>query len=350
MHANPLSTGPSTRTRRLLATAASIGAAVVLTAAMAQASDGMVTPAPAATPVTADASATGAPSLALSTDRAQRRGWSFRTVDDSADPAFNQLLGITNHGRIVGYFGSGADAAHPNKGFVVRSPYGQNNFRNENFPGSAQTQVVGINNNNVTVGFFVDAADANVGFVERGGRFTAVSNPATATAAPFNQLLGVNDYGVAVGFFNDAAGAAHGYTFDTRDGSFADVVLPVAADSVTATGIADDGTVSGFFTMNKATSGFVLRHGAFRQLSFGAGSNTQALGINDRHQVVGSYVDTAGRTHGFLWSAGHGMTRVDDPNSTTSTVVNGLNNRGQLVGFYLDAAGNTHGFLAAPRS
>ncbi len=343
MNTTALPTGPSTRTRRLLATAASIGTAVVLTAAMAQASDGGTTPATASAPTAAPTA------LTMHTDRIHQ-AWSFRTIDNAADPTFNQLLGITNRGRIVGYFGSGADAAHPNKGFAIRSPYGQNNIRNENFPGSAQTQVVGINNDKTTVGFFVDAAGANVGFVEHGGRFTAVANPATPATAPFNQLLGVNDYGVAVGFFDDAAGASHGYTYDTRDGSFADVALPMNPDGVTATGIADDGTLSGFFTKNKATFGFLLHHGVFRQLSFGAGTNTQALGVNDGHQVVGSYLDAAGTTHGFVWSAGRGLTRVDEPDATTSTVVNGLNSRGQLVGFYVDRAGNTHGFLAKRRS
>ena len=325
-------TGPSVRTRRILAATASVGAAVVLTAAIAQASDfaaghppangthgttamGSATAKPVrlltnaqgtnaqgmdAQPMTQSSSMDSSMDSSMQSSSMRQPRFTFRTIDDAADPTFNQLLGITNRGRIVGYFGSGADAAHPNKGFQVRFPYGQNNFQNENFPGSVQTQVVGINNNNVTVGFWVDGDGANFGFVERGGTFRSVSNPATPAQGQFNQLLGVNDYGVAVGFFNDAAGAAHGYTFDTRTGQFAGVVLPVAADSVTATGIADDGTVSGFYTTNKVTSGFVLRHGHFQRLSFGGGTNTQALGINDGHEVVGSYVDAAGAMHGFL--------------------------------------------------
>jgi hypothetical protein len=31
-------------------------------------------------------------------------------------------------------------------------------FADENFPGSAQTQVIGINNNGDTVGFYVDSS------------------------------------------------------------------------------------------------------------------------------------------------------------------------------------------------
>src|SRR5215472_3627104 len=41
--------------------------------------------------------------------------YSFRKLDNSNDPTFNQLLGINNHNKIAGYYGSGA-GGHPNKG------------------------------------------------------------------------------------------------------------------------------------------------------------------------------------------------------------------------------------------
>jgi hypothetical protein len=274
--------------------------------------------------------------------------FAFRTIDNQADPTFNQLLGINDEGRISGYFGSGADAAHPNKGYTVSPPYAQANFTNENFPGSAQTQVVGINNHGTTVGFFVDAAGANIGFVRRFGVFTSVINPATPADGGVNQLLGLNNEGMAAGFFNDADGASHGYIFNFRTKVFSPVTLPVAADSVTATGINDEGDISGFYTVGKTTNGFVLEenHHGFTKIQLGAGTNTQALGINEDGVVVGSFVDGAGNMHGFVLS--HGLARqIDDPNGAGGTLVNGLNDRGQLVGFFVDDAGNTHGFLAS---
>ena len=53
-------------------------------------------------------------------------------------------------GRIAGYFGSGMTTGappvfHPNKGYTIVPPYGQANYSNENFPGSVQTQVTGMN-------------------------------------------------------------------------------------------------------------------------------------------------------------------------------------------------------------
>src|SRR5215472_4455718 len=44
--------------------------------------------------------------------------YSFRKLDNPKDPTFNQLLGINNHNKIVGYFGSGAQGS-PNKGYLL---------------------------------------------------------------------------------------------------------------------------------------------------------------------------------------------------------------------------------------
>src|SRR4051812_2450951 len=143
----------------------------------------------------------------------------FKTLNDAADPTFNQLLGINNNGKIAGYFGSGDVAhGHPNKGYTLTPPYGQNTYQNENFPNSVQTQVTGINNNDRTVGFWVDAAGNNFGFVDHDGKFTNVVDPAgngkAAGGTTFEQLLGVNDKNDAVGFWNDANGNSHGFTYD----------------------------------------------------------------------------------------------------------------------------------------
>src|SRR5579875_2651982 len=75
--------------------------------------------------------------------------YAFTTHNDAADPTFNQLLGINNEGTIAGYYGSGA-TGHPNRGYTTRLGAG---FRNENVAHAAQTQVTGLNNTKVTVGF-----------------------------------------------------------------------------------------------------------------------------------------------------------------------------------------------------
>jgi hypothetical protein len=89
------------------------------------------------------AAALAAVALAFAAQSAQA-GYVFRDIINHHDVTFNQELGINNSGIIAGYFGSGA-AGHPNKGYVVVPPYHGRNFTRENFPGSVQTQVTGIN-------------------------------------------------------------------------------------------------------------------------------------------------------------------------------------------------------------
>ncbi len=144
--------------------------------------------------------------------------YSFQTRDNARDLTFNQLLGINDSGVIAGYLGSGAQG-HPNKGYLLLPPYGSHSYLNENFPGSVQTQVTGLNNRGVTVGFWSSMNNANMvndnfGFVEANGHFRNADFP-TGTPAnpPVDQLLGVNDSDVAVGFYTDASGNNHGYEY-----------------------------------------------------------------------------------------------------------------------------------------
>jgi len=281
------------------------------------------------------------------------RSYTFTTLDDQADPTFNQLLGINGNHVIDGYFGSGA-TGHPNKGYVLKPPYGQANYVNENFPGSAQTQVTGINNLSDTSGFWVSGNGTNHGFVEWNGVFASYNDPKTPhVAGSVNQLLGINDLGVAVGFYNDKAGNSHAYQVNQATRVFTAIKIPGAVSTV-ATGINKAGYIVGFATDAAGTTSSWLRSptGQLTTYQFPGGSDTEAFGINPEHQIVGSYLDGNGVMHGFVLTNPLGPTshwlKIDDPNGVGSTVVNGINGAHDLVGFYTDAAGNTHGMLATP--
>jgi uncharacterized membrane protein len=281
--------------------------------------------------------------------------YTFTTLDNQHDLTFNQLLGINDYGFIAGYFGSGV-FLHPNKGYVLQPPYGEGSYQSENYPFSAQTQVTGLNNEDVTVGFWSHSDNFsmnndNIGFVDRQGEFTSVVNPDTTSSPPVNQLLGINNEGIAAGFYNDASDNSHAYLYDVATAQFTDLNVPGAVSS-TATGIDDAGDVSGFLTnSDNDTLAFVLHDGVYTETEFGGSTNTMALGINNVHEVVGTYMDAEGATHGFTWNLiTDQMTSIDDPNGVGTTTVNGVNDNGDLVGFYVDGSGNTDGFLAVPSS
>jgi hypothetical protein len=279
------------------------------------------------------------------------------TLDDQKDPTFNQLLGINNEGTIAGYFGSGA-AGHPNQGYTLTPPYGQGNYHNENFLGSVQTQVTGINDNGVTVGFWADANNANLvnnnfGFVDNKGVFTDVVDPlgkgAAAGGMTVEQLLGVNDKGKAVGFWTDSNGNNHGFTYNIASGKFGEFDIAGFA-STTTTAINNKGDLAGFVTCaNGSDVSFIQEGNKLDWLSGPKGAvSVQALGLNNEDQVVGSYTDATGATHGFLFDQkSNTYTTIDDKNGVTGptamTVLNGINDNGQVVGFYLDKNGNTDG-------
>ena len=280
--------------------------------------------------------------------------YTFQTLNNNADPTFNQLLGINNAGTIAGYFGSGA-AGHPNKGYTLVPPYGQGNYTSENFPGSVQTQVTGLNDTGTTVGFWSNSnngvgLDANFGFTDVGGVFTNVNDPNTpAGAVTFNQLLGVNDSNTAVGFYTDANGNNHGYTYNIGSKSFSSDINDPNGVSTTTAAINNAGLLVGFDTdAGGNTHGFVDNGGTFTDVNAPGASSTSLLGVNNNGLAVGFAV-TNGNMDGILYNIGTGtFTPLDDPNGIGTTTFNGVNDLGQVVGFYVDSAGNTDGLLATP--
>ena len=260
--------------------------------------------------------------------------FTFTKIASPQDPTFTQLLGINGGNTIAGYFGSGA-TGHPNKGFTLNLP---NHFTSENFPNSAQTQVIAINARGDTGGFYIDQGGATHGFTKVNGSFRTVDLPGTT----FDNVLGLDNRGQAAGFFQDAAGQDHAWVRDAH-GNF--IVPPIANSQ--ATGINDDGTVVGFTTpaQNQAT-GFVLRDNVMRSLSYPGSTFTQPLGENNEGQIVGTFNDAQGNAHGFVYAGGT-FHKVDVPGGSATTI-NGINDRGRIVGFFTDAAGNTVGFVGSP--
>lgn len=314
--------------------------------------------------MTALASSAMTASLALASGPAQaspnapaKIHYRFKTINNDNDPTFNQLLGINDAGKIAGYFGSGAKG-HPNKGYTLTKPYHQLNYRNQNFPGSKQTQVTALNNVGIQVGFFstmnrADLANNNFGYYSiNGSHFHKVNFPARHPASPpVDQLLGVNDQRLAVGFYLDNKGNSHGYLFNINTHRYFSEPLPIhGVTSVTPTGINDADSVTGFFTNSAGkVNGFLVRRTAPHLIVIHVpGSDaTMPFGVNKFGVVVGVYTKGA-KNFGFTWRRGHGFQTINDPLGVGNTFVNGINSAGDLVGFYVGKHGNTNGFVATP--
>jgi len=261
------------------------------------------------------------------------------------------LLGINDTGTIAGYHGSGL-TGHPNNGFILELP---STFTPENFPSAVQTQVIGINSNGSTAGFYIDTKGANHGFLRHGSLSVKVDFPGTTSVPKFNQLLGLNAQAQSAGFYNDAAGNSHGYIYAAL-GSVFSVFTIHGATTATATGVNETGQVCGFYTDTAAIMhGFLLNLGRLTILNFPGAAATQAFGLNNQGQVVGSYTDLSGMVHGFLWTRGIGFQGpIDDPSGPGATIINGINDGAVIVGFYGTCvsapvgATTCNGFVAFP--
>jgi hypothetical protein len=206
----------------------------------------------------------------------------------SADPP-PAAAGTTSHGFLA-RGGVLTTIDHPRATTVPASPGGR-----------AGTATTGINDRGETLGLYERRDGAVRHFIrDRQGRFGRIDEARSLPPGRTDELIDINNRGEIVGFYNDENGATTTGFLRTTKGRFVDVKVP----------------------------GSVV---------------TGPLKINDRRQVVGLYVDAAGRAHGFVWD--HGDYRTIDVPGAAATFVLGINNHGQIVGSSIDAAGAYHGFL-----
>lgn len=280
-------------------------------------------------------------------------GYSIQPVSYPGD-VFTQLLGINNAGAIAGYHGSGQDAQHPNKGFVLNLATPTNPvFTPENYPNSAQTQVIGINAFGWTDGFYVDAAGTTHGFLKLGSTYYTVDVPGTT----FDQLLGLNTKGEQAGYYQFGANNTFEPFVHQTDHSFLLPPTNVDArfDNAQATGINDSELESGFYIDSAMKAhGFLFHPGTFpaKTVNFPGAADTQLLGLNNSGQAVGSYTDSAGNAHGFVYNISTGSFQSVSIPGAGSTTINGINDHGVIVGFYTpsgqDPANVAIGFEGTP--
>jgi hypothetical protein len=230
--------------------------------------------------------------LALATGAAAET--SFTTLDVPGAPVgFTEADGINDRGDVVGTYRSGTALTDPLHGFLLHD----GSYTTIDVPGAhGVTFALGINAQGDVVGGFLEGAGTH-GFVLRQGGYTALDAPG---ARGFTSAAGINAQGDIVGRYQDAPGGA--------------------------------------------LHGFLLRAGSFTTLDFPGAPATNAFGIDDAGDVVGSYVDTAGVEHGFLLRSGS-YSRLDAPKALSRTVATGINANGDISGYYLDRTGALHGFL-----
>ena len=120
----------------------------------------------------------------------------------------------------------------------------------------------------------------------------------------------------------------------------------------TSRGINNHGEIVGSYRTIPPRHALLISHGQYIPIAPSTILGTalsEAFKTNDRGDVVGTYVDDAGLSHGFFLSKNSTVTTLDFPGAD-DTYARGINESGSVVGQWdlLDANGNAlivHGFL-----
>lgn len=187
-----------------------------------------------------------------------RADYILRSIVNNGDGNFNQELEIDNAGVIAGHFGDGMVVR--NNGYTVVSPFGQANFIAETSPNGSDGAVATDESNSGVISRFLTVDGNTYGFLDNG-----LIAPYLSPESTFTQFLGLNNQGLVAGDDVDAMGNTHGLVFKSVINSWQTVDDPIA--------------VSG--TDNGAT----------------------ISGLNDKGEIVRSYVNAASQTIGLLSTA-----------------------------------------------
>lgn len=285
---------------------------------------------------------------------ATRYTFAYRTINDPKSRKFTRIGGLDDLRQVVGSVQIRANgdtsaftSAHPYRSYVAIP-----------FPGASSTVATAVNpGGKIIVGYFVSSKDHDTrGFLREEGAYASYASPHTPRGPrSLNELLGVNDAEIAVGFYQDKRGRDHPY--ELASGIFADITPPGAV-SATANAVSLSGNVAGSETRKDGTTvGWILRAGAaYTEFAYPRSKTTLVNGLSDAfsdNQVVGSYADRRGM-HGFILSypfspSSRIWQSVDEPKAKGVTVITGMNNHHEISGWYVDSTGKTHGFVGTPK-
>ena len=145
-------------------------------------------------------------------------------------------------------------------------------------------------------------------------------------------------------YLMDAAGKYLHFTFPHDS-------YPHDSVSIEIGGLNDSNQIAGGWTAYRngvlGRHGFLYDSGTITQLDVPGAAVTQPRAINDSGEIVGDWTDSAGVTHGFLWTAAQRFTVFDAPQARLTSIT-AINSSGVTVGYFSDGKAD-HGFVLDTR-
>jgi len=278
----------------------------------------------------------------------------FSSIDVPGAIATN-AQGINAEGDIVGIY---ADTAGKQHGFLLRD----GRFETIDFPGATLTNARGISPDGDIVGSYSTSVGTQPpasihGFLLRLGNYSEVQFPGhlgtiAQRITPTGDILGcLHD--------TDLMGTMSG--FMRTEGDYSSIPgIPASMNN----GATPDGNhVVGLYTdmMTGVSHGYTIDFGIMTSFDVPGSIATNGWDINPERDIVGVFVDANKVTHGFLRSTGEdrsdgslslqsdgNYTTIDYPGATATRAF-GINPEREIVGAYVDSANKTHGFLLSRR-
>jgi len=220
-------------------------------------------------------------------------------------------------------------------------------FKDVKAKGATETDTYAVNNAGIIAGDFVDSAGAQHAMILKGTTPKKIDDKTCGTGAG---AAGISFYGI------NSAGNAVGWCTSTTSsepiglmyikGKLSEFTVPKAL-STEANGINDKGDVVGtFIDSNGAQHGFLLHAKKYTQIDAPSPDATSAAwSINNKGQIAVYAVNTAGGYDAFILT-GKKFKKITDPNvGASGNVAHAINNLGDLDGTYYDSSGVTHGYL-----
>ena len=198
------------------------------------------------------------------------------------------------------------------------------------------------------VGTVVDVSGKQWGFIYkfRVDKFSNAFSDPNDTGND-TQGRGINILRHCVGeYLNASDNTFHGYILrHSQSQPFTDFDVPNTVDTIPL-GINNNGDFVGTVTLpngDKPAFASITQH--VSTFAVPGATATYAYQINDANQIIGSYTDANGVTHGFTRDSAGNLTFPIDVPGATETMLFGNNSLNWGVGRYTDASGVNHGLF-----
>jgi hypothetical protein len=209
--------------------------------------------------------------------------------------------------------------------------------------GSDDVAFYGINNSDIAVGYYTNHGFPKIAYYVAPPEISQnIAFPPTTIPNPTSSIAyGINDSGDMVGTAKLSTGTVSWYALCKNSS------CPTKTGSTSGSGFNPNlycwGVLKNSSSSSFSTTAYAINNGPDN-------------GSTNTREVAGSYTDRYGVTHGFLVTVsrtqtsvcggGTSFTNIDEPYANGVTVVRGVNDGDDVVGYYIDSSSKMHGFVA----